>query len=79
MALELLAIWLIVAATIILFIRDERRRRLVRLAKQAHNFATAPAWRHREAVASAPERPMNSGELTVIQRRFAEELRRLAH
>ena len=77
MAWELLAIWLIVAATIVLFIRDERRIASARLEERARGFATATAFRHREPPPrQAPARPV-SGDLTAIQRRFAEELRRI--
>ena len=77
MAWELLAIWLIVATTIVLFIRDERRIAGERLEERARSFATAPAYRHREPPPrQAPPRPAG-GDLTAIQRRFAEELRRV--
>lgn len=77
MAWELLAIWLIVATTIVLFIRDERRIAGERLEEQVRSFATAPAYRHREPPPrQAPTRPAG-GDLTAIQRRFAEELRRV--
>ena len=77
MAWELLAIWLIVAATIVLFIRDERRIASARLEERARSFATASAFRHREPPPrQAPARPVR-GDLTAIQRRFAEELRRI--
>jgi uncharacterized membrane protein len=48
MAWEILAIWLIVATAIVLFIRDERRMQFERLAERARNYATAPAWQHRD-------------------------------
>ena len=77
MAWELLAIWLIVATTIVLFIRDERRIAGERLEERARSFATALAYRHREPPPrQAPTRPVG-GDLTAIQRRFAEELRRV--
>ena len=77
MAWELLAIWLIVATTVVFFIRDERRVRLERLDERARRFATAPAFRHRDPPPrQAAERPFRQ-DLTVIQRRFAEELRRI--
>lgn len=76
MAWELLAIWLIVATTIVLFIRDERRMASQRLEERARSFATTPAFRHREPPPrQAPARALG-GDLTAIQRRFAEELRR---
>ena len=77
MAWELLAIWLVVATTIVLFIGDERRIAGERLEERARSFATAPAYRHREPPPrQAPTRPAG-GDLTAIQRRFAEELRRV--
>lgn len=73
---ELLAIWLIVAATIVLFVRDERRMRMDRLTEQARRLATAPAWRHRDfSPRETAQRPFRQ-DMTLIQRRFAEELRR---
>lgn len=80
MAWELLAIWLIVATTIVLFIRDERRIATAKLAARARRFATAPAFQHHEMVSSAPrplpqaDRP--SRDLVALQRRFAESMRR---
>lgn len=47
MAWQVLAIWIIVAASLVWFMRDERRRRLVTLERRARHFATAPAFRHR--------------------------------
>ena len=62
---------------IVLFIRDERRIAGERLEERARSFATAPAYRHREPPPrQAPTRPAG-GDLTAIQRRFAEELRRV--
>jgi hypothetical protein len=77
MAWELLAIWLIVATTIVLFIRDERRIAMARLEERARSFATAPAFRHREAPPRQAAAPLIRQDLTAIQRRFAEELRRV--
>lgn len=76
MAWEVLAIWAIVLTTIIWFVSDERRERANRLDEQALNFATSPAWRHREAALrpAAPQLP--SDDLIEIQRRFAAEMRR---
>ncbi|MFC3704936.1 hypothetical protein ACFOOL_09215 [Devosia honganensis] len=47
MAWQVLAIWIIVAASLVWFMRDERRRRLAMLERRARHFATAPAFRHR--------------------------------
>ncbi|MCP8882994.1 hypothetical protein NIM87_05745 [Devosia sp. XJ19-1] len=76
MAWELAAIWLIVAATIVWFVRDEGRQRLLQLSDQARTYATASVWAHREAIVPLPvvERPQRT--MTEVQRRFAEVLRR---
>ena len=47
MAWELIAVWAIVIATLIWFVRDERRRHARKLDAMARHFATAAAWRHR--------------------------------
>jgi hypothetical protein len=76
MAWELLAIWIIVAATIYWFFRDERRVTAQSLQQQAESFATSPAWRHQ----SASERSANAApdqDILALHRKFAEELRRL--
>lgn len=75
MAWELLAIWIIVAATIIWFVRDERRVTAQSLQRQAERFATNPAWRHQ----SAADRLSAGGQdrdMLALHRKFAEELRR---
>lgn len=46
MVWELLAIWSIVLAIIVWFVRDERRERLKRLDRQARHYATAARWQH---------------------------------
>ena len=51
MAWELLAIWAIVIATLIWFVRDERRLAAQRLEARARHFATAPAYRHQTSAA----------------------------
>lgn len=45
--LELFAMWIIVIAAFVLFIRDERRLRQAKLEEQARFYATDPAYRHR--------------------------------
>ena len=80
MAWELLAIWLIVAATLVWFVRDEKRLRLDRLAARARQYATGSAWRHREPAPPAPlpaPRPAPRST-TDIQRKFIEELQQRA-
>jgi hypothetical protein len=76
MAWEILAIWLIVATAIVLFIRDERRMQFERLAERARNYATAPAWQHRDGVPPQPVRLRPAQDLTALQRHFAEAMRR---
>jgi hypothetical protein len=77
MAWELLAIWAIVIATIIWFMRDEKRRGERDLDRKARHFATAPAYRFapRPETAAPPAAPQPGA--AELQRRFAEELRRL--
>lgn len=78
MVWELLAIWAIVAATLVWFVRDEKRARFERLAARARRYATGSAWRHREAAPQAPvARPAPRG-LTDIQRKFIEEMQQRA-
>lgn len=76
MAWELAAIWLIVAATIVWFVRDEGRRRLGRLTEQARVYATASSWQHREAAGPISAAQPGREALTDIQRKFGEEMRR---
>lgn len=76
MVWEILAIWIIVVATLIWFFRDERRIGDERLKDQARRFATESIWQHRASSETAPTSPYRSDTVTEIQRRFAEELRR---
>lgn len=76
MAWQLLSIWFIVIATIVWFVWEERQARLRRLAEQARLYATGAAWRHRgpprrKAAPAAAQR-----DITEIQRRFIDEVRR---
>ncbi len=73
---EILAIWIIVVATLIWFFRDERRIGDDRLKAQARRFATESIWRHRASGEPAPVRPYRADTVTDIQRKFAEEMRR---
>jgi hypothetical protein len=84
MAWEILAIWIIVAATVVWFVRDERQKRLSGLMEKARGFATDPAFRHREpepalvpviARTAAPPKPLAADDLTPMERRFLESLR----
>ncbi|QQR38939.1 hypothetical protein [Devosia rhizoryzae] len=52
MAWELLAIWAIVATTVLWFVRDEKRLREERLMARARHFAVAPAYRHQPSAAA---------------------------
>lgn len=77
MVWELIAIWAIVIATIVWFVRDERREQSRRLEQQAIRFATGSAWRHREPAAPRPAFVRaQSSDLTDVQRKFLEEMRR---
>jgi hypothetical protein len=75
MAWQLLAIWIIVAATIVWFVRDERRAAARSLRRRAESFATNPAWRHR-SVGERLADGVHDNELVALHRKFAEELRR---
>jgi hypothetical protein len=47
MILQLVAIWAIVIASVVWFVRDELRlRRLARLSQAARFYAAAPQYRH---------------------------------
>ncbi|WP_297111072.1 hypothetical protein [uncultured Devosia sp.] len=83
MVWELLAVWAIVAAAIVWFVRDERRAQLEKLKERARRYATGPAWRHHVEPAHAAPMPTpqpvterKAQELTAIQRKFLEEVRR---
>ena len=79
MAWELVAIWLIVAATVIWFIRDEDRIKQQKLAERARLYATGAAWRHmpRPAVEPMVSRIVAApGKQSALQTKFLEELRR---
>lgn len=81
MALELLAIWAITIATIIWFLRDERRIAREKLEAAVTYYASAEAYRHRPAEPEpvAEIRPRIGGGLTAAQRRFFQELQRVTH
>lgn len=73
MAWELLAIWGIVIATIIWFVRDERRLRAeADLERAARYYAHAPKYRHVAAKREpAPPAPVHRpGGLSRQQREF---------
>lgn len=78
MAWELAAIWLIVAATLVWFMRDEKRLRQEKLAEKARLYATGAAWRHRAGapLAAAAPSAAHQQNLTALQAKFLEEIRR---
>lgn len=79
MAWELLAMWAIVIATVIWFIRDEKRLRAeAELKRAARYYAHAPQYRHVSVEpAGAPALPpRRTGGLTEVQRAFIAELTR---
>jgi hypothetical protein len=70
---QLLAIWMITAATVIWFLRDERRVRAeAELTRAARYYAHAPRYRHVSALPEptppAPVRP--PAGLSASQREF---------
>ena len=76
MAWELLAMWGIVIATIIWFIRDEARLRAeAELERAARYYAHAGKYRHvtAEPAAEAPMPRRPTGGLTSQQRAFIRE------
>lgn len=75
MAWELLAMWVIVVATVIWFIRDERRLRAEsELQRAARYYAHAPKYRHIAVEpAAAPALPhRRTGGLSSEQRAFIQ-------
>ncbi len=79
MAWELLAIWAIVAATLIWFFRDEKRRSEARLMKAAELYATGAVWRHRSTVVHRSETagtvPSNPHAIAEISHKLSREMR----
>jgi hypothetical protein len=72
--LEIAAIWVIVLATTMWFVRDERRLREERVRARARHFALSPAHRYTvpdEAPLPVPVPVPNRG-LTSAQRRFMQ-------
>jgi hypothetical protein len=76
-AWELIAIWIIIAAVVVWFVRDERQKRLSGLMEQARSFATDPAFRHREPESAmvSPARMPVADDLTPTTRSFLEKVR----
>ena len=78
MAWQLVAIWMIVAAVVTWFIRDERRRRSdAELARAARYYAHAPQYQHRsvEAAVTVPS-PVLRRTLDDRDRAFMERFLR---
>lgn len=75
MAWQIFAIAVIIIATMIWFVRDERQMREQRLQERAQHFALAPAYRHQ-----VPQRtldPVLVGRAgTDKRRRFLSALQR---
>ncbi|MGV8954531.1 MAG: hypothetical protein ACOH2M_25770 [Cypionkella sp.] len=75
MVWQLLAMWLIVAVTLVWFVRDERHRRDLKLRLQALRFAVTPHYRNRP---SPPEPevgppPVRRAGLSAENRAFLED------
>lgn len=75
MAWELVAIWLIVAVTLIAFVRSEQRREMATLRSRARFYATAPSYRHQSAETPMPQPFMPTG-LSQSDRLFLQTLAR---
>jgi len=79
MAWEMVAIWVIVVATLVWFVRDEKRRRAdARIAEAARYYAHAPSYRHRavEPPAAVPLPPRRTGGLDSVQRNYLRSMLR---
>jgi hypothetical protein len=76
MILQLVLMWGIVLATIVWFVRDERRLAHARLDARARYFATAPQYRHLSVEPlEAPQPPaLRTGGLSRGQRSYFETL-----
>lgn len=79
MAWEIVAVWIIIAAAVTLFIRDERRGRARDLDAMARYFAAAAQWRHRSCrqVDMLIEHASTDGLATVPDGARAARARRL--
>jgi hypothetical protein len=73
MVWQLLAMWLIVVATVVWFVRDERQRRDIKLRLQALRFAVTPHYRgtYREPEPAPP--PMRRPTLSATNRAFLQD------
>jgi len=77
MVWELLAIWAVIAASIIWFFHDESKEQRSKLNQRARALARTPAWHQSQPVISAQVAPRDPQRQTEIQRKFLEEMRRL--
>ena len=77
MIFQVVAMWLIVLATIVWFRRDEKRRRDGALSAQALAYAKTPYYRHPAPAESAPSMPIaRQAGLRAADRAYFETLRR---
>lgn len=72
---QLLAMWLIVAVTIVWFVRDERQRRDLKLRLQAAHFAVTPHYRasYVEPQPEPARPPLQRPTLSAANRAFLED------
>ena len=76
MVWELLAIWAVIAAAFVWFLRDERKVQRQKLYERARALARTPAWHQTRTAAPAPVTPRDPQRQTEIQRKFLEEMQR---
>ena len=71
MVFQLVAMWLIVVATVVWFVRDERQRSASKLRLQARHFAVTPHYRgtYREPEVVLPP-PLRRPTLSAADRAF---------
>ncbi|HTN61778.1 MAG TPA: hypothetical protein VL147_09500 [Devosia sp.] len=74
MVFQVLAMWMIVLATIAWFMRDEQRRRDTMLSAQALAYAKAPHYRHQPPAEPPMPMPRQAG-LRAADRAYFETLR----
>lgn len=75
MVLQLALIWIIVATTLVWFVRDERRLVAVKLDEAARYFAIAPQFRHVSSTGPEPVMaPRVSRGLERAQRAYLQSL-----
>lgn len=79
MAWQVLAIWAVTIATIVWFVRDERRLKTeAALAQAAQYYAQAPKYRYQVSAPvpapSARQPVRRTGGLSAAQRKFLDEI-----